>query len=82
MNTQSDYMIRLKNIKQVIYDANIIIYYIFPRGKYEIPPYTKISKRLTEYLFNQDSTITVPHFIISEIEHNALRISLKIILKI
>ena len=61
-------MIRLKNQMQVIYDANIIIYLIFPDGKYRIPLFTKPAKRLTKFLFNQESTIVVPHFIIREIE--------------
>lgn len=61
-------MIRLKNQTNVIYDTNIIIYYLFPDGKYRIPLYTRPAKRLTDFLFNQQSVIIVPHFIINEIE--------------
>ena len=61
-------MNRLKNLMQVIYDTNIIVYYLFPEGKYRIPLYTRYAKRLTDFLFHQKSTIVVPHFIISEIE--------------
>jgi len=61
-------MIRLKNEMRVIYDANIIIYSLFPE-KYKIPVFTNYAKKLTNFLFNQESTIMVPHFIISEIEH-------------
>ena len=60
-------MIRLKNEKQVIYDANVIIYSLFPE-KYKIPVFTASAKRLNNFLFNQDSRIVVPHFIISEID--------------
>lgn len=60
-------MIRLKNKNQVIYDANVIIYSLFP-DKYKIPFLTTSSKKLNNFLFNQNSTIVVPHFIISEIE--------------
>ena len=62
-------MNRLKNQMQVIYDTNVIIYLIFPDGKYKIPVFTKHAKRLTDFLFNQKSTIVVPHFIIHEMEH-------------
>ena len=61
-------MNRLKNQSRVIYDANIIVYYLFPDGKYRIPLYTRLAKRLTNFLFNQKSEIVVPHFIIQEIE--------------
>lgn len=61
-------MNRLKNQSNVIYDANIIIYYLFPDGKYRIPIYTRPAKNLTDFLFNQKSVIVVPHFIIQEIE--------------
>lgn len=61
-------MIRLKNQTKVIYDTNIIIYYLFPDGKYRIPLFTRSAKRLTDFLFNQQSVIVVPHFIINEIE--------------
>ena len=61
-------MNRLENHIQVIYDANIIVYFIFPDGKYRIPLFTKYAKRLTEFLFNQKSNVVVPHFIIDEIE--------------
>ena len=60
-------MNRLKNETQVIYDANVIIYSLFPE-KYNIPVFTASAKKLNNFLFNQDSTIIVPHFIISEIE--------------
>lgn len=61
-------MNRLKNQSKVIYDTNIIVYYLFPDGKYRIPLYTRSAKSLTSFLFNQKSMITVPHFIIQEIE--------------
>ena len=61
-------MIRLKNQTNVIYDTNIIIYYLFPDGKYRIPLYTRPAKRLTDFLFNQQSVIIASHFIINEIE--------------
>lgn len=63
-------MNRLKDVDQVIYDANIIIYYSFPEGKYRLIGLTKPAEKLTNFLFNQDSKIVVPSFIISEIEHN------------
>lgn len=61
-------MIRLKDKMQVIYDANVIIYCLFPAGKYRIPVFTEHAKKLTKSLFNQKSKIMVPHFIIREIE--------------
>ena len=61
-------MIRLKDQMGVIYDTNVIIYCLFPDGKYRIPLYTRPAKRLTDFLFNQKSKIVVPHFIIYEIE--------------
>ncbi len=61
-------MNRLKNEEQVIYDANVIIYSLFPGGKYRVPVFTEHAKKLTELLFNQESAIIVPHFIVSEIE--------------
>lgn len=60
-------MIRLENETQVIYDANVIIYSLFPE-KYKVPLLTSLAKDLNNFLFNQKSTIVVPHFIISEIE--------------
>ena len=60
-------MIRLENETQVIYDANVIIYSLFPE-KYKIPFFTTSAKKLNNYLFNHESTIVVPHFIIFEIE--------------
>ena len=60
-------MIRLENETQVIYDANVIIYSLFPE-KYKIPLLTALAKDLNNFLFNQESTIVVPHFIICEIE--------------
>ena len=60
-------MIRLENETQVIYDANVIIYSLFPE-KYKIPLLTALAKDLNNFLFNQESTIMVPHFIICEIE--------------
>ena len=60
-------MIRLENETQVIYDANVIIYSLFPE-KYKIPLLTALAKDLNNLLFNQESTIVVPHFIICEIE--------------
>ena len=60
-------MIRLENETQVIYDANVIIYSLFPE-KYKIPLPTALAKDLNNFLFNQESTIVVPHFIICEIE--------------
>ena len=60
-------MIRLKNETQIIYDANVIIYSLFPE-KYKIPFLTTSAKKLNNFLLNQESTIVVPHFIISEIE--------------
>ena len=41
---------------------------MFPDEKYRIPLYTRPAKRLTDFLFNQQSVIIVPHFIINEIE--------------
>ncbi len=61
-------MNRLENQSNVIYDTNIIVYCLFPDGKYRVPLYTRPAKSLTSFLFNQDSMITVPHFIIQEIE--------------
>ncbi|WP_298525647.1 hypothetical protein [uncultured Methanobrevibacter sp.] len=60
-------MIRLKNIKQVIYDTNVIIYYCFPKGRYNIKQHTNPAEMLTNFLFNQNSIIIVPDFIINEI---------------
>lgn len=60
-------MDRLKNKTHVIYDANIIIYSLFPE-KYKIPLLTALAKDLNNFLFNQESEIMVPHFIILEIE--------------
>lgn len=60
-------MIRLENETQAIYDANVIIYSLFPE-KYKIPLLTALAKDLNNFLFNKESTIVVPHFIICEIE--------------
>lgn len=60
-------MIRLKNEKHVIYDTNVIIYYCFPKGRYNIKQHTNPAEMLTNFLFNQNSMIIVPKFIISEI---------------
>ena len=42
-------MIRLKNETRVIYDANVIIYSLFPE-KYKIPFFTTSAKKLNNYL--------------------------------
>ena len=60
-------MIRLENETHVIYDANVIIYSLFPE-KYKVPLLTALAKDLNNFLFNHESKIVVPHFIISEIE--------------
>ena len=60
-------MIRLENETHIIYDANVIIYSLFPET-YKIPFLTASAKKLNNFLFNQESVILVPHFIISEIE--------------
>lgn len=60
-------MIGLENETHVIYDANVIIYSLFP-DKYKIPLFTASAKKLNDFLFDRESTIVVPHFIISEIE--------------
>ena len=65
-------MIRLKDREQVIYDTNIIIYYCFPKGKYHIKHLTNPAELLTEFLFNQNSIIAVPKFIILEINRKGI----------
>lgn len=60
-------MIRLKDEEQVIYDTNVIIYYCFPKGRYNIKQHTNPAEMLTNFLFNQNSMIIVPKFIILEI---------------
>ena len=59
-------MIRLKDTERVIYDTNIIIYYCFPKGRYNIKQHTNPAEMLTDFIFNQNSTIIVPRFIILE----------------
>lgn len=44
-------MIRLKNKMHVIYDVNVIIYFLFPSGKYRISVFSEYAKKLTEFLF-------------------------------
>lgn len=61
-------MIRLHDKMHVIYDANVIIFYSFPEGKYRIESLTNPAKRLTRFLFNQNSNIIVPQFIVDEIK--------------
>lgn len=60
-------MIRLKDKQNVIYDTNIIIYHCFPKGKYNIKQYSNPAIRLTEFLFDQNSIILIPNFVILEI---------------
>ena len=61
-------MQRLKNFKEIIYDANIIIYYCFFYKNTRILELTSKSRALTEYLFNNNIDIIVPKFVKEEIE--------------
>ena len=45
----------------------LLFIHCFP-DKYKIPLFTASAKKLNDFLFGHESTIVVPHFIISEIE--------------
>lgn len=66
-------MDRLKNISNVIYDSNIIIYYCFSYKNHRIVEKTSKSRKLTQFLVNQNSNIVVPDFIILEIKRKGFR---------
>lgn len=58
-----DIMNRIKN-QLITYDSNLIIYYCFSTKNHEIIELTSKTKKLTEYLINNNSEIILPQFII------------------
>ena len=63
-----DIMNRIKN-QLITYDSNLIIYYCFSTKNHEIIELTSKTKKLTEYLINNNSEIILPQFIIDEIKN-------------
>lgn len=62
-------MDRLKNDSQVVYDANIIIYYCFLYKTHKIVEKTTKTRKLTQILVDNNVEIVVPEFIIHEINN-------------
>lgn len=63
---------RLENVDNVIYDANIIVYYCFLYNNHRIEEYTTKARKLTEFLINNGSIIVVPKFIVDEIKRKSI----------
>ena len=61
-------MNRLIDENTVCYDSMIIIYYCFNIKNHEIIEFTLKSHKLTEHLLKNNINISVPSFVISEIE--------------
>ena len=62
-------MDRFKNETEVVYDANIIIFYCFLYKTHRIVEKTNKARELTQYLVNNGVGIRVPKFIIHEIDN-------------
>lgn len=62
-------MDRFKNESEVVYDANIIIFYCFLYKTHRIVEKTNKARKLTQYLVNNGVGIMVPEFIIHEINN-------------
>ena len=62
-------MDRFKRESEVVYDANIIIFYCFLYKTHRIVERTNKARKLTQYLVNNGVKITVPEFIIHEINN-------------
>ena len=62
-------MDRFKNETEVVYDANIIIFYCFLYKTHRIVEKTTKTRQLTQYLVNNGVEIRVPEFIIHEINN-------------
>ncbi|WP_458403069.1 hypothetical protein [Methanobrevibacter sp.] len=62
-------MDRFKRESEVVYDANIIIFYCFLYKNHRIVEKTNKARKLTQYLVNNGIEIKVPEFIIHEINN-------------
>ncbi len=62
-------MDRFKRESEVVYDANIIIFYCFLYKTHRIVERTNKARKLTQYLVNNGVEIKVPEFIIHEINN-------------
>lgn len=62
-------MDRFKNKSEVVYDANIIIFYCFLYKTHRIIEKTTKARTLTQYLVDNGVKICVPEFIIHEINN-------------
>ena len=62
-------MDRFKRESEVVYDANIIIFYCFLYKTHRIVERTNKARKLTQYLVNNGVKIKVPEFIIHEINN-------------
>lgn len=62
-------MDRFKRESEVVYDANIIIFYCFLYKNHRIVEKTNKTRKLTQYLVNNGIEIKVPEFIIHEINN-------------
>lgn len=62
-------MDRFKNKSEVVYDANIIIFYCFLYKTHRIVEKTTKARTLTQYLVDNGVKICVPEFIIHEINN-------------
>lgn len=65
-------MDRFKNYSKVVYDAQIIVYYCFQFNKYKLIGRTTKTRNLTQFLVNNEIKISVPSFIINEINHKSI----------
>lgn len=62
-------MDRFKNKTEVVYDANILIFYCFLYKNHRIVEKTTKTRHLTQYLVDNGVEIIVPEFIIHEINN-------------
>lgn len=65
-------MDQFKNYSNVVYDAQIIVYYCFQYDKYKLTGFTTKTRDLTQFLTNNGIEICVPSFIINEINHKSI----------
>lgn len=65
-------MDQFKNYSNVVYDAQIIVYYCFQYEKYKLTGRTTKTRDLTQFLTNNGIEICVPSFIINEINHKSI----------
>ena len=66
-------MKRLSNFENVIYDANILVYYCFNTKNHSIIELTKKTHELTNFLMENNTSIIIPKFIVEEIRTKTIR---------